>query len=146
MALNPAVAAPGAAPVAPAPAVAATPEARAAAEARRAELEKARADMQAAAKRYAELSRELGGEERLRLFLRAVVDVERVADGEEVARGVELFEVEELVVAKGPVDGFVEDFDVGEEGEEGGLGAHGTSPVGDASWSTPAWMSCDGRP
>ena len=47
------------------------------------------------------------------------------ADGEEVARGVELFEVEELVVAKGPVDGFVKDFDVGEKGEEGGLARGG---------------------
>ena len=47
------------------------------------------------------------------------------ADGEEVARGVELFEVEELVVAERPVDGFVKDFDVGEEGEEGGLASGG---------------------
>ena len=66
--------------VAPVPAVAATPEARAAAEARRAELEKARADMQAAAKRYAELSRELGGEDRLR-FAGREMDLRRPGVG-----------------------------------------------------------------
>ena len=43
------------------------------------------------------------------------------AEGEKVARGGDLLGCEKLVVAEGPIDGFVENLDVGEEGEERGV-------------------------
>ena len=43
------------------------------------------------------------------------------AEGEKVARSGDFFGGEKLVVAERPVDGFVENLDVGEEGEERGV-------------------------